>query len=163
MNLQGQNSSFVCCTYFNGKNQIPNKEYMKAKKTTVLIADCDEASCFLYKEILNSLSINSIVTNNGITALQKCDEEKNIKIVLTEIRLNYLDGIQLLHGIRNLRKNIKVALLTASATSLDFEKYKDAGFDAVLTKPVSTKNFILTIKNLKINSKIKQTLTLETQ
>ncbi len=59
---------------------------MTAKSPIVLIADCNETSCFLYKEILNSLPLDSIVTNNGITALQKCDEEKNIKIVLTEIR-----------------------------------------------------------------------------
>jgi DNA-binding NtrC family response regulator len=105
---------------------------MTAKSPIVLIANSDDASCFMYKEVLESMSIDSIVAKNGIITLHEYNSNNRINIVLTEIRLYYLDGIQLLHGIRNLRKNIKVALLTASATLSDIEKYKDVGFRWIL-------------------------------
>jgi len=67
-------------------------------------------------------------------------QSKNIDLVISDIRMPKMDGMQLLKAIRSNPKikDLKVVILTASkASSGERKNYYDAGADGFLMKPIS--------------------------
>ncbi|MGW8266269.1 MAG: response regulator [Longimicrobiales bacterium] len=66
-------------------------------------------------------------------------------LVILDISLPEMDGIQVLHWIREQDelKEIPVIALTAHAMAGDREKFLSQGFDDYLTKPIVDENLLL--------------------
>ncbi|WP_431225068.1 response regulator [Serratia sp. L9] len=93
---------------------------------TWLIVDDHPAICFAVKAILSPLGSNAILTaTNGLAALAKIKEEAP-QLVILDIMLNKMDGLQILQHIRQLDSSIKVVVYT----SLPAESYAERALRA---------------------------------
>ncbi len=94
--------------------------------STWLIVDDHPAICFAVKAILAPLGDNTIIsTTDGISALSQI-KEKQPQLVILDIMLNKMDGLQILQHLRQLEIPSKVIIYT----SLPAETYAERALRA---------------------------------
>jgi signal transduction histidine kinase len=94
---------------------------------------------FRYLEII--LTKNPDVTilwaANGAEAVDICAKNHNINIVLMDIQLPEMNGLDATRLIKSENKNLPVIAQTAYATSSDIKAAEDAGCDDIIVKPIN--------------------------
>ena len=116
-------------------------------KVNVLIAEDDFFSFLLIKEFLRPYDINLFSVKNGEDAVKQCDKNK-IDILITDILMPKINGIDSMIKIRKKNPEIKVIAETAYATREKLEEIKKAGFDAIIVKPYKKEDFQTTFQNI---------------
>jgi YesN/AraC family two-component response regulator len=61
-------------------------------------------------------------------------------IILTDVNMPVMDGIELLRAIRAIRSDASCIVLTAYSDKIIFKKFKDLGVSAYLLKPLDFKD-----------------------
>jgi len=103
-------------------------------KYRVLVADDDMSIRTLIAEVLGDDGFDVTTAANGDEAWQKF-EQASYEIVLTDIRMPLLDGLQLLQKIRTKSPMTRVLILTSFASvASSVQALKDGAFD-YLIKP----------------------------
>ncbi|RDV13639.1 response regulator [Pontibacter diazotrophicus] len=122
---------------FKMKLHVP-EEILLGKK--VLVADDDVRNIYSLSSLLELHGMEVIAAYNGKEALQKLETEKGIHIVLMDVMMPEMDGIEATKRIReNLRfKQLPIIALTAKAMKEDKEKCMEAGASDYVPKPVDT-------------------------
>lgn len=82
------------------------------KDQTILVVDDEESIRFLYREELEEEGYTVITAADGEEALRKVRKDKPDLITL-DIRMPGMDGIEVLHKIREMDKDIPVIMSTA--------------------------------------------------
>lgn len=80
------------------------------------------------------------IANNGREALEQV-QEKDFDVVLMDIHMPEMDGLEALRNIRDLKSDVSripIVALTANAMKGDREKYLVAGMDEYVPKPIDT-------------------------
>lgn len=104
---------------------------------TLLLVEDDQNSMLYIKELLSPTLINIVCVNNGEDAVRICKENKDLSIVLMDIKLPMIDGLEATRRIRAFNKTLPIIAQTAYALSSDFQKATEAGCSEYLTKPIS--------------------------
>ncbi len=142
------------------KLPLPNKNIVKTEKNNpkaeditvniinknILIVDDDKNSILLYKAILKDA--NLFVAVNGIDAVKKAKEIKNLDLILMDIQLPLLSGIDAIKQIREFNKDIVIVTQTANAMVGDKENCLSAGSNYYITKPINEAELFNIIKNI---------------
>ena len=107
----------------------------------IIIADDIFTNRLLLSEIIEDLGHEHLEAENGKKAVELLEEHDDIDLVLMDIEMPVMNGIEATHYIREkLTKDksvIPVIALTAHNPKIFFDDYKDVGFDYLLTKPYS--------------------------
>jgi two-component system, cell cycle response regulator DivK len=122
---------------------------------TILIAEDDNFSYIYLKEILNGTNINIVYAENGLRAFTECLKNAQISVVLMDIKMPIVNGLESTRLIKKYKPHIKVIAQTAFAMPDDRQKCMNAGCDDYLTKPVIPED--LFAKLFKAFSKIEGT------
>ena len=77
-------------------------------------------------------------------------QERRPSLVLMDIRLPGIDGIEALRRLRGVddTRRIPVLAMTASVMTEHRQKIMDAGFDAFQSKPINVKEFVAAVERL---------------
>lgn len=121
---------------------VPEKP---VKNMTVLIAEDDEASYQLLKIILEKEGISSIHTINGKNTVEALHENPEISLVLMDIQMPDMDGLEATRQIRMFNKTIPIIAQTAYAQPNDEKKAKEAGCNDYIAKPIKRGKLIAMI------------------
>jgi two-component system, cell cycle response regulator DivK len=103
---------------------------------TILIAEDDNFSYIYLKEILNGTNVNIIYAENGLRAFTECLKNAQISVVLMDIKMPIVNGLESTRLIKKYKPHIKVIAQTAFAMPDDRQKCINAGCDDYLSKPV---------------------------
>ena len=114
---------------------------------TALIAEDDEANQLLLKTILTGYGFKTIIADNGEEALAYYRKNKDINIVLLDMHMPYLSGLDTVRKIRHIegrekRKHVPVIAVTAFAQKGNRETCLEAGCDDYIAKPFDQKNLL---------------------
>ncbi len=82
-------------------------------KKRVLVVDDEEGIRFLYKEELEEEGCEVILASDGEEALKHLDAASDIDLVLLDIKMPGMDGVEVLRRIKEKSKDIPVILSTA--------------------------------------------------
>lgn len=113
---------------------------------TILIVEDDQTSNEFFHEVLNVTKAKVKIATNGKEAIDFFKNNK-VDLVLLDIQLPGISGIEVLKEIKKINKNIPIIAETAYALTGDKEKYISLGFNDYIAKP------ILPIQLLEIISK----------
>jgi PAS domain S-box-containing protein len=116
------------------------------KISTVLIAD-DNADMRDYLETLLQKTYKVVVAKNGKEALEKIHSQK-VDLVLSDIMMPVMDGIQLLKEVKNNQQTARVPVILLSARAGEEAKIEgyDIGADDYLVKPFSAKELLARVR-----------------
>lgn len=116
----------------------------------ILLVDDDIRNVFALTSALENKGLSVTVARNGIEALKKLDENPLMDLVLMDIMMPEMDGLECMHRIRNSNdkpyKNIPIIALTAKAQQGDHELCIAAGANDYLSKPVNLTNLMTVLK-----------------
>jgi PAS domain S-box-containing protein len=109
---------------------------------TILIAE-DEFSSFEFLRIfLTKMNIKVIWAKNGMEAINLCASEPSINLVLMDIKMPLVNGIEATKRIKSMRPELPVIAQTAYAAMADKKQALDSGCDYYLSKPIQTKQLL---------------------
>lgn len=112
----------------------------------VLIIDDDMRNIFATTVILERKGIEVIYAENGKLGIQKLQENPDVDMILMDIMMPEMGGIEATQEIRKIEifKNLPIITLTAKAMKGDREKCLEAGATDYITKPVDP-DYLLSI------------------
>jgi len=122
---------------FKMKLHVP-EEVLRDRK--ILVVDDDVRNIYSLSSLLELHGMQVVAAYNGKEALQKLETEKGIDMVLMDVMMPEMDGIEATKRIRaDLRfKHLPIIALTAKAMKEDKEKCIEAGASDYIPKPVDT-------------------------
>jgi len=112
---------------------------------TILIAEDDDANFLLLQKALEKTNAAIIHAENGKDAVNYCKSNPEIDVVLMDIRMPIMDGIEATSQIKVLRNDLPIIVQTAFTMSSEKEKSFKAGCDDYISKPINIKELLSTI------------------
>ncbi|MEX0982760.1 MAG: response regulator [Bacteroidales bacterium] len=119
-------------------------EKSKVKGLKILIAEDDETSRKYLSLLVNDFGTEILEAETGNRTIELCRQNKDIDLILMDIRMPGLDGYEATRRIREFNKEIVIIAQTAIALSGAREKAIEAGCNDHISKPIN-KNELLTI------------------
>lgn len=102
----------------------------------ILIAEDDQPSYFLLKEILEQNNIHSYHVNNGKEAVEMLRTHSDINMVLMDVKMPVMDGIEAAQEIKKIRSEVPIIAQSAFVNENDIQNAMDAGCNDYITKPI---------------------------
>ncbi len=112
------------------------------KPLVVLIAEDDYSSRKYLEIVLSKYTSNLFYAGTGVEAIVECRKHPNINLVLMDIKMPEMNGLDATRIIKATRRDLPVIAITAYAMSGDEKKALDAGCDDYLPKPLSSSKLI---------------------
>ena len=105
------------------------------KTSTILVVEDDAENRAAMVKVLEAAGYKVLETDNGQQALDVINEE-NIDILVTDLRLPVMDGVELLKRAKAMGQDIEVIMITGHGTvEIAVEAIKEGAYDFI-TKPV---------------------------
>jgi CheY-like chemotaxis protein len=105
---------------------------MSDTPTTILVVDDDEFTAELTGMILEAAGYGVVIAVGGMEALEKMAEDPTIRMVVSDMNMPFIDGIQLFAELREQGFRQPFVLLTGEEAAPLRVAHPD--MDAVLTK-----------------------------
>ena len=115
--------------------------------STILIVEDNEKNMKLVRDILRHAGHETLEAATGGEGVRLA-VSKRPDLVLMDIQLPDIDGIEALRRIREVRELDAVPVVAVSASVMpdDQQKIVASGFDAFVTKPINLRQFLETVK-----------------
>ena len=134
---------------------------------SILIVDDEKSMCDFLSILLTGEGYSVQATTNPRAALNLIESGEKIDMVISDLKMPELDGLELLHGIKECNPDILVIMITAYATTENaIEAMKRGAFD-YLIKPFKVDEIKIIVRkafeshdlqqeNLLLRSQVKQ-------
>jgi len=109
---------------------------------TILIVEDEEVSRFLFEKALKKTQANLFFVKNGLDAVEMVKENSEIDLVLMDIRLPRMDGLEATGKIKELYPELPVIIQTAYALHSAQHEALDKGCDDFITKPIKMETLL---------------------
>jgi len=112
---------------------------------TVLIVEDNETSNVYFEAALRKTKANLMWAKNGLDAVDIAKKNENIDLILMDINMPKMDGIEATKIIKSLYPNVIIVVQTAFILSGEERLCQEAGCDEFITKPIRLKYLLDTI------------------
>lgn len=114
------------------------------KNNHILIIDDEEQVLEMMKEILEEEGYYSDVCTSGEDAL-KMVENGRYKLVISDVRMQGMDGFKVLEEMKQRFQDIRVILMTGYTDDYDISNALILGADDYITKPFDVDKVLLAV------------------
>jgi len=138
----GKGSTFSFTIPYKPSSEInvplngPGKDLKLKEGVRILVVEDEEINWFYLYEILKK-STRPVNAINGAQAIEIIKSNPDIEIVLMDIKLPDINGLELTKIIKSMNPGVKIIAQTAFALSGDREKALEAGCSEYISKPVN--------------------------
>ena len=149
--VEGEGSEFyftVPCNTVEAKPGIPDIAVIPEtnwENINILVAEDVESNYRFIETILKRLKVRLLWSRNGKEAFEKFKEDKNIDLILMDMRMPLMSGYEAVKKIREINKKIPIIAQTAFAGTDDKELILDTGCNDYISKPIDKDLLIRTI------------------
>jgi len=102
----------------------------------ILVVEDEEFNRIYFEELLNQIHCDVLVANNGLEAIEICQNNDAIDLILMDIKMPLMDGYEATKEIKKIRPNLPIIAQTAFALLGDKNKSLENGCDDYISKPV---------------------------
>lgn len=119
---------------------------MEPKETVILVAEDDAIVRNLVRLVLSQEGYAVLTANDGQEALEICEQFKGpIHLILTDVSMPLLDGLELAERVRILRPEIKIVVMSGQTMTTILEENVP---DAFLLKPFVPPTLLICIQRV---------------
>jgi signal transduction histidine kinase/ActR/RegA family two-component response regulator len=115
------------------------------RKMKILIVEDDKASEMLISMAIKSFSKEVLKVTTGSEAVEACQKNSDIDLVLMDIKIPGIDGYEATRQIRKFNKSVIIIAQTAFALIGDKEKAIAAGCNDYISKPTNKDSLLAMI------------------
>ncbi len=127
------------------------KNIEKLKGLKILVAEDEQYNFIFLREILSEYKVEVIRANNGLHAVKLCNEHPEVDLVLMDIRMPVMDGLEATKKIKETFPKLPVIAQTAFALESDRKMAMNEGCDDYIAKPIRRNDLVSKIiDNLKL-------------
>ena len=113
---------------------------------TILIAEDDALSRYFFEKALKKTRANLFFVSDGMEALRMIEDNAEIDLVIMDIRLPKMDGIEATTRIKALNPELPVVIQTAYALESVRDEALKSGCDEFITKPIKIETLLTILK-----------------
>lgn len=126
---------------------MENHQSYNWKSKIILIAEDMETSNYYFEAALRKTGIQILWATNGKEALEIVKNNNKIDLILMDINMPEMNGIDATRQIRKINKSVPVIIQTAYVLSGEEMESKKAGATDFLSKPIKFQHLLYTINN----------------
>jgi len=115
-------------------------------KPAILVVDDDTAVCELLQDVLSEHVFSVLACHNGQDALRQVQQEPNIALVLLDMMLPDINGLQVLLQLQKQRPALPVIMLTGLGSESDVVVGLEMGADDYIGKPFTPRVVVARVK-----------------
>ena len=115
-------------------------DYAALKNVSILVVEDNKINQMITKKILEKNKMICLVADNGMDAI-KMVHENNFELILMDIHMPGISGIETTQRIREFDKQIPIIALTAVTIDENLDEFYKAGFNEIIPKPFKPENF----------------------
>lgn len=115
---------------------IVDKTRQDSEKFKILVAEDDEFNIYYINMLLKDEMFDVFYAENGREAVEICEKNPDIDIVLMDLKMPVMDGFEATRLIKSFRKELPVIAVTAFSGTEDRKKAMNVGCDEFITKPL---------------------------
>jgi len=123
-----------------------------SEKGVILVVDDEKEVTMSLKGFFSALGYDMLTALDGKEALKVIDSIKNLDLILLDVRMPGVDGIQVLKHVRKVNPKSKVIIITAYDNEVKAEVEK-IGIDGFFAKPIDLSKLIDRIRYVIEDSK----------
>jgi signal transduction histidine kinase len=112
------------------------------KGKVILVAEDVATNYLLVKKSLRKTEVDLIWAKNGQEAVDECKKDQQIDLVLMDIRMPLMNGMEATKQIKAIRGDLPIIAQTAYAMDGDRNRSLEAGCDDYISKPIDLKSFV---------------------
>lgn len=118
----------------------------------ILVAEDDEVNFMLLQDALmhriEGCKFDVLQARNGLEAVEKVKESADLSLVLMDIKMPLMDGIEASRRIRELRPDLPIVAQSAYALTTERDAALEAGCDRYLFKPLDLTELLRVVREL---------------
>ena len=118
----------------------------------ILIVEDTESSIMFYKSAFKKTGAELLIANNGEQAVEIVKTTPDIDIILMDINMPIMNGIEATRIIKSIRPDISIIIQTAYVLDYSRQESLEAGCSFFLEKPIRLKALYEAIEE-QINTK----------
>lgn len=122
-----------------------NSNQEPEKKINILVAEDDEISFLLIEEILSEYMVNILHAENGEESIRILKENPEISLVLMDVKMPVMDGLDACRTIRQFNTTIPIIAQSAFTSSDDRDRAFSSGCNDFISKPVDKEKLLSVI------------------
>lgn len=115
-------------------------------KPAILVVDDDMAVCELLQDVLSEHVFTVLVCHNGQDALRRVQQEQDIALVLLDMMLPDINGLQVLQQLQKQPPALPVIMLTGLGSESDVVVGLEMGADDYIGKPFNPRVVVARVK-----------------
>lgn len=103
----------------------------------VLVVDDNSLHLLILRKMFEKGNDSVVLAHNGVEALEVLEKDNAFNIILTDIMMPFMDGVELLVNLKNSDKTNKIPII--GFTAGDVEYYRQTTpipFDTLVAKPI---------------------------
>lgn len=124
---------------------MPAPQTPEFPKIRILLVDDDSSTLLLLKKLIEKEGYQVDTASNALFALQLIDRNK-YHVILTDIMMPEMDGLELLAAVRKRDPMIQVVMLTAGASMSRTLSALELGASDFMMKPVETEELLMVVR-----------------
>jgi nitrogen-specific signal transduction histidine kinase/CheY-like chemotaxis protein len=114
----------------------PDEARARGGPACCLVVDDDPQVREMIRDILSNVGHKVVVAVDGSDGVEKFKADSSIDLVITDLAMPKLNGLQLARVCKTLRPSVPVVMLTGWGVLLTEDELAEHGVDEVLSKPV---------------------------
>ncbi len=122
------------------KKQTINIDELDLNNIKILVVEDNKINQMITKKILNKMNLYCDVVDNGEAAVEKV-KETNYDVVLMDIHMPGISGLEATKIIRTFNKELTIFALTAVTIEDKMHEFDEAGFNDIISKPFKQEDF----------------------
>ncbi|MBZ5552251.1 MAG: response regulator [Acidobacteriia bacterium] len=115
---------------------------------TILIADDDSTTRDLLREVFEEQRYVVFTVNDGRQAAEWLEREIPCHVLLADLRMPYVSGLQLIQGVKKTHPQVRCVLITTCIDSELLAQAEAAGIAQVFEKPVKVQQLLDCVEGL---------------
>ena len=139
---------------FEVNNVDPNTktDFKLFEDKHILVVEDNKINQMITRKILEKNKIICKIADNGLDAI-KLIEENNFDLILMDIHMPGISGIEATQKIRKFNEDLPIIALTAVTIDENLDEFYKVGFNDIIPKPFKTEEFFSKIYNILIKNR----------
>ncbi len=115
-------------------------DYAALENVSILVVEDNKINQMITKKILEKNKMVCLVADNGLDAI-KMVHENNFELILMDIHMPGISGIETTQRIRGFNKQLPIIALTVVTIDENLDEFYKAGFNEIIPKPFKPEDF----------------------
>lgn len=127
---------------------VKPKHPMLARHSVILVAEDDDYNYKFVETVLSRADFKVIRAENGVEAVNICYNNPDVSLVLMDLKMPVMGGIEATRQIKNFLPNLPVIALTAFVSNEDEQEAFLCGCEEYIKKPVDRSHLLASVGDL---------------